>query len=57
MVGTPHYLSPEQARGAEYDHRVDLHAAGVLLYESLGGRKPYLGDNYAQLLQSILLLV
>lgn len=55
MLGTPSYMSPEQARGVrELDHRVDLYAAGVILYESLSGRQPFEGQNYHALLQSIL---
>ncbi|HJL14620.1 MAG TPA: serine/threonine-protein kinase, partial [Sandaracinaceae bacterium LLY-WYZ-13_1] len=55
MLGTPFYMSPEQARGMkELDHRVDLFAAGVILYETLGGQLPFDGENYHQLLQAIL---
>jgi len=55
MVGTPHYMSPEQARGVRaLDHRVDLYACGVILYEALSGQLPFRGDNYHALLQAIL---
>ncbi|MCB9633257.1 MAG: protein kinase [Sandaracinus sp.] len=55
MVGTPHYMSPEQARGVrQLDHRVDLYAVGVILYECLSGQLPFSADNYHALLQSIL---
>jgi serine/threonine-protein kinase len=55
MVGTPHYISPEQARGSRsHDHRVDLYAVGVMLYECLTGRLPFDGHNYHALLQAIL---
>jgi serine/threonine protein kinase len=55
MLGTPFYMSPEQARGMkDLDHRVDLYGAGVMLYECLTGRVPFEGENYHQLLQHIL---
>jgi tRNA A-37 threonylcarbamoyl transferase component Bud32 len=55
MLGTPFYMSPEQARGMKnLDHRVDLYACGVILFECVTGRVPYEGDNYHQLLQAIL---
>ena len=56
MMGTPHYMSPEQASGTRsLDHRVDLYAVGVILYECLAGVVPFDGPNYHALLQSILL--
>jgi eukaryotic-like serine/threonine-protein kinase len=55
LVGTPYYMSPEQARGAPaYDHRVDLYAVGVILYQCLSGQLPFDADNYHALLQAIL---
>lgn len=55
VVGTPYYLSPEQARGErDIDHRVDLWAMGVLMYESLTGVLPFNAQNYEQLLRKIL---
>jgi serine/threonine-protein kinase len=55
MMGTPFYMSPEQARGVrDVDHRVDLYAVGVMLYECLTGRLPFSSDNYHALLQQIL---
>jgi serine/threonine-protein kinase len=54
LLGTPQYMSPEQARGrTDLDHRVDIWAAGCVLYEGLCGRVPFEGDNYNQVLVSI----
>ena len=44
-VGTPSYMSPEQARGQEIDGRADLYALGVVLYEILVGKLPYNGTD------------
>ena len=51
LVGTPLYMSPEQARGeTDVDHRADLYAVAVILYEMLTGTPPFTGKNYFQLL-------
>jgi tRNA A-37 threonylcarbamoyl transferase component Bud32 len=45
MVGTPYYVSPEQAKGGELDGRSDLYALGVILFEMLEARRPFVGDT------------
>lgn len=47
VVGTPNYLSPEQAKGEPVDARSDLYSAGVIAYELLSGHKPYRAENAA----------
>jgi serine/threonine-protein kinase len=55
VLGTPFYMSPEQARGDEQiDHRIDIYALGVILYEGLTGEVPYRGGNYLGIISRVL---
>jgi serine/threonine-protein kinase len=54
VVGSPHYLAPEQLQGQRVDARTDIHALGVVMYELLTLRKAYTGDSVEQIAQSVL---
>ena len=51
VVGTPEYVSPEQARGRDVDARSDLYSLGVMAYEMVLGRPPFLSDNPADAIE------
>jgi serine/threonine protein kinase/tetratricopeptide (TPR) repeat protein len=52
-LGTIRYMSPEQVRGEQVDHRSDLYSLGVVLYELIAGRPPFLKENDAATLRAI----
>ena len=54
VMGTPGYLSPEQARGIEADARSDIFALGAVLYEALSGRRAFSGATAAETISAIL---
>ena len=54
VFGTPSYMSPEQIEGRAVDARSDIFSTGVMLYEMLAGRKPFVGDNVIAITYAIM---
>lgn len=53
LIGTPQYMSPEQALGRELDPRTDIFSLGVVLYELMAGQRPFLGKTVAETINNI----
>ncbi len=51
VIGTPNYISPEQSAGEKVDARTDLYSAGVILFEMLSGRKPFIDDEVMEVIR------
>jgi serine/threonine-protein kinase len=55
VMGTPYYMSPEQARGQAIDHRSDVYSVGVVCYQALTGQLPFNAETFNELLFKIAL--
>ena len=53
VLGTPSYMSPEQFLGKEADRRSDIYATGVILYQMLTGRRPFIGSNLTEIMNKV----
>jgi serine/threonine protein kinase len=54
VIGTPSYMSPEQARGLKVDVTTDVFALGIIIYQALSGANPFAASNYADALSLVL---
>ncbi len=55
VIGTPAYMAPEQAKGLKtVDHRIDIYAMGVILYEIMTGQRPYSGASFNETIFKII---